>query len=55
MVGACSRLEVGSYKEDFERTLEGINVYGFKDIEMEISITETVAKSLVKQARHGQG
>lgn len=48
VVGACFRLEVGSYLETFEHALNGINVYGFKDTEMEISITEMAAKSLVK-------
>ena len=52
MVGACCRSEAGHYMEDFEHTLDGINAYGIRDIETEMSITETGAESLAKQACH---
>lgn len=55
MVGACSRLEVGYYMEDFEHALESINAYGNKDVEMEMSKTERGEKKLAKQAHHGRG
>lgn len=53
-MGACSRVEVGYHMEDFEHTLEGINAYRIKDIEIEMSIPETGAKNLAKQACHGR-
>lgn len=41
--------------EDFEHTPEGSNVWGIKDIEREMSITETGAKYSAKQAHQRRG
>lgn len=55
MVGALSRLEVSYYMEDSKCTLESINAYRNKDVEIEVSKTETREKRIAKQAHHGRG